>query len=134
MPRFQKGRSGNPKGRPRGTGHPKILKTRRAIRVGQDFLYIFEQEGYYKIGISNDPARRLSALQSSTPFEVKIFFVLEFGGDAEPIEKALHEYFSRKHIRGEWYKLSKQDLDFVRSYVSDNKMNILVKQPRLIDN
>ena len=130
--RWVKGQSGNKKGRPRGPS--KIPKARRAIRIGQDYLYVFEQEGYYKIGISNDPARRLSALQASTPFEVRISFVLGFGGDAEPIEKALHEYFINKHIRGEWYRLSKQDLEFIRSYLLENKINAPVKQPRLIEN
>ena len=109
-----KGQSGNKKGRPRGPKKPEVAK--RSVRIGQDYLYVFEQKGYFKIGISNNPARRLCSVQASTPFDVNVVLVVTLNRDAEPVEKSLHDYFKEKHYRGEWYKLSKGDIRFIQSY------------------
>ena len=35
------------------------------------FLYVLECEQYYKIGISNNPKNRFTAIRTAHPFEVK---------------------------------------------------------------
>jgi hypothetical protein len=94
---------------------------------------VFEQKGFYKIGISNNPARRLVGIQASTPFDVRIILVIKLDDDAEPIEAELHDYFSAKKERGEWFRLSEEDLSFIRGYILENKVGATVEQFSLVE-
>jgi len=63
----------------------------------------------YKIGISNDPHRRIKQLQSKCPIPLKLIFT-NFGHDYEFAEKYLHSHFRHQRIKGEWFKLSAEDI------------------------
>lgn len=69
---------------------------------------------YYKIGISNKPQYREKTLQSEKPSIViiisKKFPVRKI---AESIEKALHETYSEKRLRGEWFELNLKDVEHI---------------------
>jgi hypothetical protein len=110
-----KGQSGNKNGRPRGSvtvNHKPYKKDQKPI----DYLYLIKQEGYFKIGISKTPARRLAVLQASTPFDVEIVLLIPIKINAVVVEKQLHDYFSGKHIRGEWYALTDVDCEFIKMH------------------
>lgn len=79
-------------------------KARRKTRV---YLMIDHNTGYYKIGRSNNPLKRESTLQSEKP-------TIELIGHWEMVykeEKALHDYYSNKRIRGEWFALTPNDVE-----------------------
>ena len=69
-------------------------------------------EGAYKIGISRDVESRLNTLQTGVP--VNLSLVCSFPG-GEFLEKTLHRKFWDKKVRGEWFALSPEDLDELRS-------------------
>ena len=77
------------------------------------FVYLMydEKNGYYKIGISNNPQYRERTLQSEKP-SIRLLCAKDFPARiiAEAIEGALHKAFAAKHMRGEWFNLEAQDV------------------------
>ncbi len=66
--------------------------------------------GYYKIGKSKDPKIREATLQAQVP-TIELLHVIE-----RDIETYLHKKFNVKRIRGEWFNLSKADVNYIKSY------------------
>lgn len=57
--------------------------------------------GAIKIGLSNDPRRRLEAMQTGSPEPLELLGMLP--GDAAE-ERWLHDRFKEYRIHGEWFK------------------------------
>lgn len=80
------------------------------------FVYLMHDtvNGFYKIGISNKPKYREKTLQSEKPsiemIEAKKFPIRKI---AESFEKSLHQVYSEKRIRGEWFELSLIDVEHI---------------------
>ena len=74
---------------------------------------------FHKIGISNNPRYREHTLQSDKP-TIELLCCKEFPTRkiAESIETALHNAFSEKRIRGEWFNLSKDDVASIKETLS----------------
>ena len=68
------------------------------------FIYVIEESGngYVKIGISNEPSRRLADMQTGSPYDLTLLLVLEVE-DAAVTESFLHEVLEKFRIRGEWF-------------------------------
>lgn len=66
---------------------------------------------YHKIGISAKPEYREKTLQSDKP-TIELICSKEYPdrGIAKSIENALHNNYSSKHIRGEWFELTDFDV------------------------
>lgn len=78
------------------------------------YLMMDVSNGFYKIGISNKPHYREHTLQSEKP-TIELVCSKEYPHRkiAEAIEKALHNAFSSKRIRGEWFNLDDNDLSML---------------------
>lgn len=81
------------------------------------YVMIDKNTGYYKIGKSVKPKFRERTLQSEKP-TIEMLFTHE-GRCSD--EKALHEIFKEKRIRGEWFDLSGSDLTIIHSYFNNKK-------------
>lgn len=70
----------------------------------------------YKIGISKHPEYRESTLQSQKP-TINMIYSQRFAyrSVAYSIEQQMHEMFSNKRVRGEWFNLSSVELQQIRS-------------------
>ena len=81
----------------------RLRKTRFAT-----FVYIMEdlRNGLFKIGQSQTPEKRERTLQSEVP-DVSLRFYIPAHDSAED---ELHELFSEKRVRGEWFGLAPEDL------------------------
>ena len=68
----------------------------------QDHLYFIQSDvtGYVKIGRSKNPEKRLKALQTGSPYLLRLMLVLEGWGYKE---KEFHSYLERYKILGEWF-------------------------------
>lgn len=66
-----------------------------------------------KIGVSADPLRRLEALQIGNPSKLKL--LLTINQNIYLNEKRLHEKFEKWHIRGEWFKYTKELKDYINN-------------------
>lgn len=73
--------------------------------IGQD------ADGPIKIGVSEDPAKRLYELQVACAETLTLLGLVH--GD-ETVEKTLHGAFAPDHIRGEWFRRSATLLEFIR--------------------
>lgn len=74
----------------------------------------------YKIGISNDPEYRERTLQSEQP-KIKLIAAKKYINRkiAGAIEKALHNLYSHKRKRGEWFYLDKEDVFEISATLND---------------
>lgn len=87
------------------------------------YVMIDKNTGYYKIGRSSNPLKREKTLQSEKPT-----IELLFHHDARiSNEKELHDMFSDKRIRGEWFDLNGSDLSIIRDYFEDKTQAVRVR-------
>ncbi len=99
---------------------PTVLKQTKPINEATtDFCFVYLMHdlsnGYYKIGISNNPEYRERTLQSEKP-TIEMIKSKRFPtrGIAESIEKALHVNYSEKRLRGEWFELDIIDVENIK--------------------
>lgn len=67
-----------------------------------------------KIGMTECFGVRMTSHQCSSPFDVRVacaFYV----GNMRREERFLHDMFAGKHVRGEWFDLSEEDIAFISS-------------------
>jgi T5orf172 domain len=62
-----------------------------------------------KIGHSKDIQVRMRALQTGSPYDLKLMGWIE-SEDAIGLESELHKRYSKKHIRLEWFRLEPEDV------------------------
>ncbi|OFY50748.1 MAG: hypothetical protein A2W85_18285 [Bacteroidetes bacterium GWF2_41_31] len=75
---------------------------------------------YCKIGISNKPEWREKTLQSEKP-TIELLASKKFVSRkmASSFEKALHDTFSNKRIRGEWFQLDFKDIEEIKKTLNN---------------
>ena len=68
------------------------------------YVYAIEHPGgYVKLGHSECPESRLSQHQTGTPHELRLIGKVPVY-DPAAVESSLHDVFSDRHVRGEWYE------------------------------
>jgi hypothetical protein len=80
------------------------------------FIYIIGEDGssYIKIGVSENPKKRLSGLRSAHMFDLKIQSTYAVPYEyAFKIEKDIHTKLSPVKIRGEWVDLPVEDAKII---------------------
>lgn len=86
------------------------------------YVYLMHDtvNNFYKIGISNSPEYRERTLQSEKPSIIMVCYKsFPKRKIAEALEKVLHEVYSSKRVRGEWFSLNEEDIKDV-SYILKN--------------
>lgn len=105
-----------------GTGYEdetidRIIPDKKEEGPDACYTYLMKDDtnGYYKIGMANDPTYRERTLQSEKPtislVDKKQFSTRE---EARALEKRLHQIYEHKRIRGEWFGLSDVDVIYVK--------------------
>lgn len=70
-------------------------------------------------------------LQSNTPYKAEMIYLRKVV-NAIDIEHDIKEMFAEKHVRGEWYRFTESDLEYIQRYVEDiSSTPIKVEQPEL---
>lgn len=104
---------------------PELSKKPKLIFKNQSeecyvYLMLDSKNGYYKIGISNVPEWREKTLQSEKPSILLIAFKKYINRRiAANIEKALHESYSHRKKRGEWFMLDDEDVEEIKATLSN---------------
>lgn len=57
-------------------------------------------------------------LQAGNPYELEVIFAL-YLKRAYEIERRIHEVFKAKRVRGEWFKLSEDDLSAIATILME---------------
>ena len=81
-------------------------------RRNRQFVYVIENmdNGAIKVGVAQDPEKRLAQLQTGSVGELCLVYQSYVCSNAFNIESLVHQHFEDKHIRGEWYSVSKDDV------------------------
>ena len=78
----------------------------------REYIYfIADEDGYIKIGHAGHPQARLKSLQTASRQELRLLATTP-GAVAD--EKALHAKFSDDHVRGEWFKPSRELCEYIQ--------------------
>lgn len=75
-----------------------------------------------KIGVAREPERRILELQIGNPYLLTLIGKIpaKSRSHAEHLESRLHKYFSRYHIRGEWFNGKKINIKRAVDYITNN--------------
>ena len=78
------------------------------------WIYILKSDHGYKIGYSKNPENRLVTFGNKLPFpvEYECLFQVE---DMRITEKYLHELYAHKRIDGEWFDLTADDIETIKT-------------------
>jgi predicted GIY-YIG superfamily endonuclease len=68
-----------------------------------------ENETLYKIGFTTNIQKRISSLQTGNPY--KMIEIHNFKTKYRKLETALHRKFHNCRENGEWFSLTKEDVD-----------------------
>ena len=100
---------------------PKVIEDGTNKADERCFVYLMHDEanGFYKIGISNNPEYREHTLQSEKP-TIVLVTAKEFPirPIAEAFEAALHKTYEDKRLRGEWFNLTVDDIEVLKKTLS----------------
>jgi len=87
-----------------------------------NYVYIIHAEGtnFYKIGVTKDLEKRLSAINNTSPYRCYILYKIEFKErkKAFELESKVHNKFDNKRLNGEWFELSSNELERVKIYIN----------------
>ena len=83
------------------------------------YLIYARDVGRVKIGLSNDPTKRLKQLQTGSPVELELFAFKNYQ-NAHVKESELHQRFQNKRVHGEWFELEPLDyIDLLKKWKFD---------------
>lgn len=68
----------------------------------------------FKIGRTNNPQNRLRTFNVKLPFAVEYLYIIKTD-DMYALESILHHKFASKRLEGEWFKLSSEDVVYIKS-------------------
>jgi len=77
-------------------------------KVNKGYVYFIKSEFGYKIGCTNNIAKRLKIFEVKLPFKVNLESYIE-SKDHNKLESMLHNLLSHKRIDGEWFDLTEND-------------------------
>lgn len=92
-------------------------------RTKQYIYFINECENNItKIGISNNPTKRLESLQSANPFKLEIVWKI-YTYNANELESKLHNFANQydNNHNGEWFKLTSSQIDKLKDCAINHK-------------
>lgn len=79
--------------------------------------FIQADNGLTKIGRTKNLKNRLSKLKTSSPCELNLIWFIETEHELE-LEAKIHDVFSVKRVRGEWFDLTDEDMSWIKQIFS----------------
>lgn len=93
----------------------RTIKTPRPTQKTKGIIYIVRAGDAYKIGMTTKPMKyRLRSIQANCPLKVELIHTIP-SDDAFTLEGYLHSHFKSQRIRYEWFSLTGDDIDFIKS-------------------
>jgi hypothetical protein len=73
----------------------------------------------YKIGITSgtDTRKRLSSVQTGNWVKIKEIWKSDYIPRVDKIEEKLHNHFDKLRISGEWFSITKQDIENIKDLI-----------------
>lgn len=76
-------------------------------------IYFLKANDKVKIGYADDPSKRIPEIQTSNPFELEVFLIIDGNYDKE---SELHKRFQKHRTSGEWFELEEP----IQSFIKEN--------------
>lgn len=93
---------------------PKLPSEPKSKKPRAGFVYLVQSPtGAYKIGRTKNPDNRMATFGVLLPFEVE-YVCLIATEDMHTLERELQGKYSNKNIRGEWFSLTPEDVDYMK--------------------
>lgn len=93
----------------------KAAKKKSSVSDTWGYVYLLQSPtSAYKIGRTNNPKSRRRTFGVKLPFEVEYIVVIETDNMFE-LERTLHARFDDKRVNGEWFDLSADDVEYIKS-------------------
>ena len=96
------------------------------------YIYVLKSGPYYKIGYADDVEQRLKQVSNAVkPDDLvdPIELLFSFSTTSKLLaEKMLHEYFSSKRVKGEWFALSDHSVETLRSFTHESSVDEFVNR------
>jgi hypothetical protein len=90
---------------------------------GAGTVYLIKAEsGEYKIGYTVDLISRLRTFSTAMPRPLTLVHFIQTN-DMAALERSLHVRFAGKRVRGEWFELDEDDVNWIKSL--DHQQNIV---------
>lgn len=93
------------------------------------YIYLLksQENGYYKIGKSVNPDKRIKTLQTGNPEKIDLISKVKVSDKfCNRVESALHLQYSYSNKNGEWFDLSLEDELLFESNVKRVENNLLI--------
>ena len=75
---------------------------------------------YYKIGCTaSRPIARVRGLQTGSPVELRLYEAF-YSMDMADMERRGQDRFRGKHVRGEWFELTRDEVERLAAYLADD--------------
>jgi hypothetical protein len=87
-----------------------LLTRFKSKRPKPGYVYLVECDGMHKIGITNDPTRRIGEFNTMYHKPVNVITVSQRVPDMVAIEWLLHGMYHDFRVRGEWFNLSESQV------------------------
>lgn len=86
------------------------------ISTSRSFIYIIREEGKgrLKIGISNNPEKRLKTLQTGSAEDLTLLYTSLVCSNSLEIEANVHEHFKEYLVRGEWFSNELEPIKIIK--------------------
>lgn len=88
--------------------------------MGRVYAVLCEESSAVKIGVSDDPERRVSRLQCANPHDLILLGYVDGGHD---LERKIHKYLADYRMRGEWFRYEGDAKLISDAIVSGNLIN-----------
>lgn len=95
-------------------------KKRREIEIEEGhtgFVYLIKLGNYYKIGITRNTKNRFNAFKFM-PFKFEVIKTAKVK-DYENVEVLLHQMFKDYQIKGEWFNLTDENVNYIIDYLTE---------------
>jgi hypothetical protein len=75
-------------------------------------VYLIKCEKMYKIGKTTNLPKRFTSLQTASPYPLKLIHTIQCA-ELRNSERRFHQMFAAKRVRGEWFELSEEDVNYI---------------------
>lgn len=83
-------------------------------KTSDKVYFIRAENGLVKIGITSNIAKRFEALNVASPVELVLLFYIETD-EARKLEGSFHSIFESQWVKGEWFRLSDDDIAWIKN-------------------
>jgi hypothetical protein len=97
------------------------------------FIYLMKPDNMpHKIGFSVDADARKRQINLALPYEPHVIHLIKTN-DMLRAEAYFHEQFADRRLRGEWFELTVEDVEWIRSVGEWNHLTVVTEVERVVE-